>query len=158
VTAAPTTPPTAALLARTPAPGALKARILGGLVSAACLALLITGARLHPDPAGHGTHLQLGLLPCGFLAATGHPCPTCGMTTAVAWAAHGHLLKSLQTQPFGCLVAVSAATAFWAGLYILATGSRLAPLFGILLRPRSVWVAAGLLALAWAYTWLTWPA
>jgi hypothetical protein len=130
---------------------------LGALTAAACLALLLTGASLHPDPAGHGTHTQLGLLPCGFMLTTGHPCPTCGMTTAVSWAAHGRLVRSFQTQPFGFLVALAAATAFWAGVYVAATGSRLAPVFGILLRPRSVWVAAGLLALAWAWRWATWP-
>jgi hypothetical protein len=139
------------------ASGMLRVRVAGFAVAGGSLGLLLTGAALHPDPSGHGTHAQLGLPGCGFLAAWGHPCPTCGMTTAVSLAAHGRLLEGFWTQPFGFLVAVGAAVAFWCGLYVGGTGSSLGRVFGILLRPRSVWIAAGVLAASWAWTWARWP-
>src|SRR5689334_8979719 len=76
---------------------ALQQPIFGRLYAAGVLlatsAILITAARLHPDAHQYGTHEQLGLPPCGFLVMTGLPCPTCGMTTAFAYATHGRLLQ-----------------------------------------------------------------
>lgn len=45
---------------------------------------LLLAAVLEPDPRGHGTHEQLGLLPCTFVVLFGFRCPACGMTTS--WA------------------------------------------------------------------------
>ena len=56
------------------------------------------------QPAGHGTHVQLGLPPCFFLQLTGYPCPSCGLTTSFAHAAHFHFAEALATQPFGLLL------------------------------------------------------
>lgn len=67
--------------------------------------VLAVASRLEPDPRGFGTHTQLGLLPCGFLATTGHPCPTCGMTTSFAWFARLDLLRSWRANPAGSLLA-----------------------------------------------------
>lgn len=64
---------------------------------------------LRPDPRGFGTHTQMGLWPCGFRAATGRPCPTCGMTTAFAWFVRGEFARSWQSNPAGLAVAVLAA-------------------------------------------------
>jgi hypothetical protein len=89
--------------------------------------------------------------------ALGKPCPTCGMTTAVSYAAHGRLWESFLTQPFGLLVALGMAAAFWIGLYIAATGSQVARIYAILLTPRVLWALAALAAAAWIYKWVTWP-
>ena len=68
--------------------------------------------RLEPDPKGYGTHTQLGLRPCVFRATTGHPCPSCGMTTSFAWFARGEPALSWRANPAGsvlaptCLVAI----------------------------------------------------
>lgn len=83
-----------------------------------CLALagviaLVIAAMLEPDARGYGTHTQLGLPPCGFLALTGSPCPGCGLTTAFAHAVRGDWLLAVGANPFGLalFVAVCACTA-----------------------------------------------
>lgn len=132
-------------------------RILAALAALVLLALLGIGAALRPDPAGHGTHTQLGMPPCGFLSATGHPCPTCGMTTAVSLAARASPLASFKTQPFALLLALGAAVAFWGCLHVAVFGSRLGRLGGRLLRARVLWGFALLWGLSWVYTLLIWP-
>jgi hypothetical protein len=131
-------------------------RILAGIVGVALLAMLVVGAHLTPSPEGHGTHEQMGMPPCGFVIATGHPCPTCGMTTAVTLAAHRRPLQAILTQPFGALVAIGGAVGFWGCLHVAAFGSRLGRVAEPLLRPRILWIGAGLLVAAWIYKIATW--
>jgi hypothetical protein len=69
-----------------------------------CLAVLAVAAMLEPDVRGHGTHVQLGLPPCGFLLLTGAPCPGCGLTTAFAHAIRGDLGPAAVANPFGLLL------------------------------------------------------
>lgn len=126
-------------------------RIWAGLGALAALALLITASRLTPSPSGTGTHTQLGLTPCGFLGATGIPCPTCGMTTAFAGAANLEPRASLRAQPMGTLLALATAAGFWTLLHVALTGSRVLVLVGRLLRPRVLWVVAAAWAASWAY-------
>ncbi|MET0287220.1 MAG: DUF2752 domain-containing protein [Polyangiales bacterium] len=76
-------------------------RLVWILVASSALAVLITARLLTPASAGHGTHQALGLPPCGFLAWSGLPCPTCGLTTAFALLAHGEVLRAVQVQPMG---------------------------------------------------------
>lgn len=116
-----------------------------------CLGLLGLAASLKPALDGVGTHQQLGLPPCGWMIASGKPCPTCGMTTAFAHAARGDLAASFITQPFGSVLAVIVAAGFWVGLHASLTGSRVAVLCGTLLRPRVMWLVVAAAALAWAY-------
>jgi len=54
---------------------------------------------------------KLGVHPplaCPLRAATGIPCPLCGMTRACVAAAHGHLATSLAFNPAGVLVVLAA--------------------------------------------------
>ncbi len=90
--------------------------------SVGCLALLITAAKLIPSPTGVGTHTELTMPPCAFLARTGVPCPTCGMTTSFAWFVRGNWLASFYVQPMGFVLAMLAVAVFWAGLYIAVSG------------------------------------
>ncbi len=101
-----------------------------------------------------GTHHQLGLTPCPWLLAYGYPCPTCGMTTAVAHAAHGSIRASFAAQPAGAILAIALAATFWAAIHAAATGSLLLRAFW-----RSVqgWIGiavAAVLLAGWAYTLL----
>ncbi len=98
------------------------------LISLACLGALVIAARLTPDPNGYGTHTQLGLNDCQFMARTGLPCPSCGMTSSFAWFVRGNVLASLYVQPMGTVLALSAALMFWAGVYIAVTGKPVARL------------------------------
>jgi hypothetical protein len=78
-------------------------------VGAASVALLLVAACLQPNPAGLGTHQQIfGLPPCGFFLVFGHPCPSCGMTTAWALFVRGEWLSSLQANAGGFLLALAA--------------------------------------------------
>jgi hypothetical protein len=98
----------------------------------------------------------MGLPPCGFLAAFGKPCPTCGMTTAFARATHGDFSGAFAAQWFGALLAMVTASAFWAGAYIAITGSMLGRAFTPLLRPVVMWTVAALFAGAWVWSMATW--
>jgi hypothetical protein len=55
-----------------------------------------------------GTHEQLGLPPCRFLAFTGFPCPSCGLTTSFAYAAHFHFQQAFFASPFGLVLFLAA--------------------------------------------------
>lgn len=131
-------------------------RLVAGLASLACAGVLGIGAWLEPATPGHGTHTQLGLPPCGWATVLGFPCPTCGMTTSFAHAADGNLAASFSAQPAGCLMAVATAIGFWCTLHVAVTGSRLGGPAAALLRPRSMWVVAGLCLAAWAYKAAVW--
>lgn len=126
-------------------------RAVAALISGLCIAVLVIAARLHPDPSGIETHLQLGLQPCGLLRTTGVPCPTCGMTTSFSFLAHGQILSSLHAQPAGTFFAFCTAMAAWVGLYIAATGRPSAKLINQLPVHR---VFLGMLAIGlvgWVY-------
>jgi hypothetical protein len=97
-------------------------RAIALVVVAACLGVLVTAALLTPNPTGVGTHTALHYQPCDFLARTGVPCPSCGMTTSFAWFARGNLLASLYVQPMGMVLAILTAATFWVALYMAITG------------------------------------
>jgi hypothetical protein len=136
----------------------LPERAGAALLALCCLAPLVVAAGLTPDPAGAGTHTQLGIQACGWAVSFGVPCPTCGMTTAFAHVAHLDLLAGLKAQPLGFLLAVGSAAGFWVALHVAATGSLIGRTCGRMLSPRNLWVLAAVAAGSWAYKWLTWPA
>ncbi len=89
------------------APKPRTVRLWAAVVLAACLTILGVAAYLSPDPRGYGTHEQLGSGPCGMLVTTGLPCPTCGMTTAFAYAVRGQWHRALYAQPAGFILALA---------------------------------------------------
>lgn len=114
-------------------------------------------AWLEPSPAGHSTHLQLGLGTCSFLSLTGHPCPMCGATTTFALMARFRTLEALWNQPFASLLFLVTLGLFSIGLVELV---RPRGRWGSLverLRPWEGWVAGGGLALMGAsWVWKVW--
>jgi hypothetical protein len=75
------------------------------------LALLAIARWLDPDPAGHGTHRQLGLPPCTFVKLFGKPCPSCGMTTAWAHLVRGQIARAADVNLGGAILGVTAVLA-----------------------------------------------
>jgi hypothetical protein len=65
--------------------------------------------------------LDLGLT-CPFLAATGHPCATCGMTRAFVFLARGEAGRALAASPLGALAAALAWAFALLALLRLALG------------------------------------
>lgn len=98
------------------------ARVAGGAILAGCVSLFAVASRLEPMTSGIGTHEQLGLPPCGMAVLWGVPCPTCGMTTAFAYAARGRWASSFHAQPAGLAVAVGIAGIAAIAMRTLATG------------------------------------
>jgi hypothetical protein len=105
---------------------------------------------LTPDPAGVGTHRQLGLPPCAFLHLTSLPCPGCGLTTSFAHMARLELTSAVAAHPLGVplflLTLLGAAFSFVACL----RGMPALPA----LEHRAVSRGALLLSLAALLTWL----
>ena len=83
---------------------------------------------LVPSPTGHGTHHQLAMPPCLLHLLTRIPCPLCGMTTAFAHMARGHVMAA-----WGChVLGPMAYLATWLAAIFAARGL----VFGAPLIPR----------------------
>ncbi len=89
--------------------GDWSSRIVWAVLFAVPLAVVITAAMLTPSAAGHGTHTQLGLPPCGFLVFTGYPCPGCGLTTAFAHMVRLQIFGAWHANPFGIVLFLCTA-------------------------------------------------
>ena len=85
------------------------------MLAVCCGSVIGLAVWLTPETAGVGTHRQLGLPKCSFLAQTGYPCPTCGMTTSVSAMAHGQFALALASHPFGVVL--------FSGLVVLAAAA-----------------------------------
>lgn len=72
------------------------------------LVLLLIARTLEPNPAGIGTHQQLGLPPCTSIVLFNSPCPACGMTTSWALATRGEFTASARSNVGGLLLALIA--------------------------------------------------
>lgn len=127
-------------------------RLRGLALAAPCAGILAVAWALSPRASGHGTHQQLGIPGCSFMARTGYPCPTCGLTTSVAAAAHGRLGLAWRAHPFGLVLACALVVLAAAGMAELATGR--AALHQ--LRPGLWWLWAGLAGLFGGWLWLLW--
>lgn len=133
-------------------------RLLDRLLALALLlpsgSVLALAVWLQPDPAGVGTHRQLGLGGCTLLQLTGWPCPMCGMTTTFSLAAHGRLVDALLCQPYGlALFGLTLATAVISAVELVRPSGRWRR-FWDWLGLKEGWIAAALvlgLLLGWLY-------
>lgn len=127
-----------------PARSGLAVRLRGLAVAAPIMAVMAVAIWLQPDDRGLGTHEQLHMGACNFLATTGWPCPTCGMTTSFSALAHGRFDMAVQAHAFGPVLA-AAMLAIWAmAMAELVTGRAMITR----LRWRWWWLACALAALA----------
>ena len=130
-------------------------RLIGAVVAVGCAGVLALAAWMEPAANGLGTHESLGLPPCGWIVTMDLPCPTCGMTTAFAHAADGHLLAAFHAQPFGGLMSLATAMALLVGAHVALTGSRVERVLKRLWGRRTGWVLVGVIVLAWLYKVIT---
>ena len=86
------------------------------------LVMVAVGLYLTPDPAGHGTHQQLGLPPCTIYYLTGRPCPSCGLTTSVSAILHGQFGLAWRANPTGFLIVAAAGAVALNSLFALLWG------------------------------------
>ncbi len=130
-----------------PPKGDLKIRLRGLIVAVVCWGVIALAAMLTPQQAGYGTHRQMGLTGCDFLARTGYPCPGCGVTTSIAAMAHGRLIQAARAQLFGVMLVLAIAILGLLGLVDVITGKNLLRF----VHPRLwwVWVVAAGLLLGW---------
>jgi len=124
-------------------------RVIGAAILVPCFAILAVGAALTPDARGYGTHEQLGLPACGFLARTGWPCPSCGLTTSVTNTVHGHIVTAFWVQPFGVVLCAALALFGVVGLAQLVSGKDIVGK----LRPAIwwVWLVIGTFLAGWGF-------
>jgi hypothetical protein len=130
-------------------------RLAAVLVIAGAIATVTLLAATEPDPRGHGTHEQLGLMPCSWPGRFGMPCPTCGVTTAASHLVHFAPIDAFTTQPFGAALAASGILLAILALHDLLRGR---PYLDRLARLPLVGITIGAVAtflLAWLYTTLT---
>lgn len=138
-------------LVRPAATTAAAPRMVAAAVALAAAGPLVLAAWLEPAAAGLGTHEQLGLPACGWVAAAGIPCPSCGMTTAFAHAARGDLLGSFLVQPAGAILALAAAMVAVVAAFTAATGAKSWEVLWSSLSPRVWTVLIVVVILAWVY-------
>jgi len=86
------------------------------------LVMVGVGLYLTPDPAGHGTHQQLGLPPCTIYYLTGRPCPSCGLTTSVSAILHGQFGLAWRANPMGFVIVAAAVAVAINSLFALLWG------------------------------------
>ncbi len=134
---------------KSPVLSPLAVRFRGAAILAACAAVLAVGGSLTPDPSGMGTHEQMGLPACSFPMRYGYPCPTCGVTTAVAAAAHGRFLTAFNAQPLGLLLVLAAVAMGALAAVEVVRGKAI----GSLLRPRVWWAVAAVAAMLLGWAW-----
>jgi hypothetical protein len=94
-------------------------RVVLAAAGSVLVGLLVTAALLTPDPAGLGTHRQLGLPRCTIVEWYGIRCPSCGMTTSWAYLVRGRLISALVANAGGTLLALVAMAC---GPWLIASG------------------------------------
>jgi hypothetical protein len=87
--------------------------------------VLLAGSLLLPFLAFDWVTSPPSLVLCPLRAVTGIPCPSCGLTRALAHLEHGHLAEALKFHPFSPLVLVAALALIVLLLLELATHKRL---------------------------------
>lgn len=94
-------------------------------IAVALTGVFVAAFRIHPydgdgKPRTMSTHTQLGMPPCNFVAMTGKPCPSCGMTTSFALLVRGDVVASARANWVGSIICV-----LWALMLVWALASGL---------------------------------
>jgi hypothetical protein len=125
-----------------------------GFASVLGIAMTLRPYEEDGTPKTMATHTQLNLPSCNFIALTGKPCPTCGMTTSFAHLVRGNLWSSLRANWVGTLLAVySLAIVPWAA-YSAYTGRLWRIRNGEALVSASLGIFTVLMLLRYVFVWL----
>lgn len=119
-----------------------KLRLRGTAVALGCCIVLIAAGLDLPE--------RLNVPACSFLATTGYPCPSCGMTRGMAAMASGRIVTALHLHPFSVML--------FAGIVIVAVFAAGEALTGrdLLrkLRPGLWWIWVGLAGMLAGWAWV----
>jgi hypothetical protein len=99
---------------------------------------LLAGSLLLPLLAFDWVTSPRSLVLCPFRAVTGIPCPSCGLTRALAHLERGHLAQALKFHPFSPLILVLALVLFILLLLELVTHERI--IFNPLQNRRNIFI------------------
>jgi hypothetical protein len=88
-----------------------------------------------------------------MLVMTGHPCPTCGVTTSFVLAAHGRIGEAFVNQPFGLAVFVCVLGGLLLAIFTLVTGRSWVLLLTVNRVLATVIILAVIAAVSWGYKW-----
>ncbi len=124
-------------------------RLLWGCLAVGAIAMLVAAAWIDPDPRGYGTHTQLGLPPCGFLALTGSRCPGCGLTTAFAYGVRGQWWLAGTSNPLGLVLFLIVGATVPVGILGALRGWSFAAVVDRLALDRWALVVAGCAVALW---------
>ena len=119
------------------------------LLSAAAVAVALC---LRPDARGYGTHTQLHLPACIFRQLTGLPCPSCGMTTSVAFMARLEVGRAFLIHPFGC---IGFPVVIFTGVFSASSllfGAAFGRAMGSIFCPKVLFFLGILFLLSWGFT------
>ncbi len=135
--------------------GAWIDRLIALAILASAIWWTVSLTQIQPSAKGHGTHVQLGLEPCGWATQLQIPCPGCGMTTAATHLVHGSVLSAISTQPMGVALALAGWCAALMAAWCLVRGKSFLGWTAYL--PWGTLFLAGLVLLlgSWLYVYLT---
>jgi hypothetical protein len=97
-------------------------RICGVLLVVGICSGFLLAIWLSPNPAGLGTHQQLGLPPCTTRLLLGIRCPACGMTTSWANLFEGNLFAAAAASCSGVMLAGVAVACLPVGTEMVRRG------------------------------------
>jgi hypothetical protein len=125
---------------------------VAGLVQLAAARALLQADEARVYLMGHALQLQ-----CAFRAATGLPCPTCGISRGIVMSVHGELARAWKLAP-AAPFAVCGLAALSFGLLALGVarwaGRKDIELFARRWFPTTAFVYASALTLVWIGGWV----
>lgn len=137
--------------------GATFDRLLAFSTVTAAIGFVVALSSIRPAGAGHGTHEQFGMTPCGWPVQFGIPCPTCGVTTAATHLVHLQPITAVLTQPFGAAFALAGLWLAWRALAALVRRESFIEPIVWWNWPRIGVISVVLLLASWGYKILVWP-
>lgn len=119
-----------------------KLRLRGAAIALACWILLMV-ARVNLGE-------RLNVPACSFLATTGYPCPSCGMTRGMVAMTRGDIVTALRLHPFSVVLFAAIVLVAVFGTAEALTGRDLLTK----LRPGVWWIWIGLAGMLAGWAWV----